>query len=126
MAKAKDVLKLSDVTLLRRARAAVVRGWTKGGFWTDRAGHEVDEPRKVCRVCTSGACALVTARLGRAVYNQPQANKRRADRLLMLVTWANPGVEVVTFTHSSVTKRTVLGWFDNAIAVAHARDRTVK
>lgn len=98
---------MTDLELLRRAKALVGRGWTRGAYARDASGQAVDasDPAAVCW-CAMGAC-IATAPRGVSV-----------SHLLKLVVRGDVGS---WNDDRRTSKADVLAAFDQAIALAASR-----
>ncbi len=103
--------KMKPVTVLRRARKLIEKGWCKDWSAEDKKGnYALPYSKAAVKWCAYGAISA---------FQCAVATERDARSLLDAVV---PGRDIVTFNDGQKSKRPVLAAFDRAIALAEARD----
>lgn len=102
---------MTVLTVLRRARALIVKGWTRGTFARDKSGREVGLYDKgACRFCADGALMRAAGETTHASIFAGTVYARAFHALAGCMTGLPP-----TFNDRQNSKKPVLAAFDAAI-----------
>lgn len=100
---------MTTIQVLTKARALIVRGWTKYAFARDKHGHRVGPLAKTaCRWCADGSLRAASGGIEAPVYK----------RALAALSGVMGGVAPTVNDAAETTKKDIVNAFDRAIAKA--------